>query len=101
MRADKFFAERFGSRSKAAAALKAGLVLRGGKPVPPDGEIREGDLFTFLARKEEFVSGGGYKLARGLDEFGRSVAGLVFADPGASTGGFTDCLLQRGAKSIA
>ena len=100
MRADKFFAERFGSRSKAAAALKEGLVLHGGKPVPPDGEIREGDIFTFLARKEEFVSGGGYKLARGLDEFGRSVAGLVFTDLGASTGGFTDCLLQRGAKKV-
>lgn len=100
MRADKYFAEKFGSRSKAAEALKEGLVLRGGKPLSPDAEVREGDEFTFLSRSEQFVSNGGCKLARGLDVFGKSVQGLVFADLGASTGGFTDCLLQRGAKKV-
>lgn len=100
MRADKFFAEKFGSRNKAAEALKAGLVLRGGRPLSPDDEIREGDIFVFLPREAQFVSNGGYKLARGLDVFGQSVEGLVFADLGASTGGFTDCLLQRGAKKV-
>ena len=100
MRADKFFAPKFGSRTKAADALKGGLVLRGDKPVSPDDEIKEGDLFTFLPREEEYVSNGGYKLARGLDAFSLSVSGKTFADLGASTGGFTDCLLQRGAKRV-
>ena len=78
MRADKFFADKFGSRTKAAEVLKSGLVLRGDKPLSPDDEVREGELFTFLKREEEYVSGGGYKLARGLDAFGQSVEGMVF-----------------------
>lgn len=100
MRADKFFAERFGSRNKAAEALREGLVLRSGKPLSPDAEVHDGDSFSFLSRSAQFVSNGGYKLARGLDAFGQSVEGLTFADLGASTGGFTDCLLQRGAKRV-
>ncbi len=100
MRADKFFAEKFGSRTKAAEALRSGLVLRGDKPLSPDDEVRDNELFTFLEREENYVSGGGYKLARGLDVFGQSVQNLVFADLGASTGGFTDCLLKRGAKHV-
>lgn len=100
MRADKFFAERFGSRTKAAEALKKGLVLRGGRALSPDDEAEEGDLFEFADPGEEFVSNGGYKLARGLDAFGADVAGKVFADLGASTGGFTDCLLCRGAAHV-
>ncbi len=100
MRADKFFTERFGSRAKAAEALKEGLVLRDGRPLSPADEVRAEDGFLFLTRREEFVSNGGYKLARGLDVFGQAVAGLTFADLGASTGGFTDCLLQRGAKRV-
>ncbi len=100
MRADRFFAEKFGSRSKAAEALRAGLVLRGDKPLSPDDEAAEGDPFVFLTREEQFVSNGGYKLSCGLDAFGQAVEGKVFADLGASTGGFTDCLLQRGAKIV-
>ncbi len=100
MRADKFFTDKFGSRTKAAEALKIGLVLRGDKQLSPDDDVREGELFTFLKREEEYVSGGGYKLARGLDVFGQSVQNLVFADLGASTGGFTDCLLKKGAKHV-
>lgn len=100
MRADKFFAARYGSRTKAAQALNCGLVLCGGKALSPKDEVGEGDAFTFLSAAESFVSNGGYKLARGLDCFGQSVEGEVFADLGASTGGFTDCLLQRGARHV-
>lgn len=99
MRADKFFAEKFGSRTKAKDALEKGLVLRAGKPVSPSDSVTEADDFIFLSA-DSFVSGGGKKLARGLDAFGESVEGIVFADLGASTGGFTDCLLKRGAKRV-
>ncbi len=100
MRADKFFSDRFGSRTRAAQALGRGLVLRGGKPLSASDSVCEDDEFLFLEPKESFVSNGGYKLARGLDVFGQEVVGRVFADLGASKGGFTDCLLQRGAALV-
>lgn len=100
MRADKFFAEKFGSRTKAQRALEKGLILRAGKPLSSKDEVREEDVFTFLSEEEEFVSNGGYKLARGFSAFGEIVNGLVVADLGASTGGFCDCLLQRGAQRV-
>ncbi len=100
MRADKFFAERFGSRTKAHDALEGGRVLRGGKPLSPKDEVSEGDIFEFIEAEEKYVSRGGYKLARGLCFFSADVTGKVFADLGASTGGFTDCLLQGGAKRV-
>ncbi len=100
MRADKLFAERFGSRTKAKEALEKGLVLLNGKPVSPKDTVNETDAFIFLSEAETFVSAGGKKLARGLDVFGISVKDGIFADFGASTGGFTDCLLQRGAKRV-
>ena len=100
MRADKFFAEKFGSRTKAQSALQRGLVLRGGVPVSPKDEVTGAESFEFLAEKPRFVSEGGYKLERGLDAFGENVRGQIFADLGASTGGFTDCLLQRGADRV-
>ena len=75
MRADKFFSERFGSRTKAAEALKQGLVLRDGRLLSPDSEVSEGDAFEFLSPVEQFVSNGGYKLARGLDVFQEDVSG--------------------------
>ncbi len=100
MRADKFFAARFGSRTKAAEAIEKGLVLSDGKPVKRDTEIKETSVFTILEAKEHFVSNGGYKLERALKTFDFSCEGGVFADIGASTGGFTDCLLQHGAKRV-
>ncbi len=99
MRADKYFAERFGSRTKAKEALEAGRVLADGKPLSPSDEVGEGRVFTVLDG-EDFVSNGGRKLERGLDVFCADVAGKVFADLGASTGGFTDCLLRRGAERV-
>lgn len=99
MRADKFFADKFGSRTKAKEALARGLVLRDGKPLAPTDEVTAEYSFVFL-EDNGFVSNGGYKLERGLDVFGECVSGRVFADLGASTGGFTDCLLRRGAIKV-
>lgn len=99
MRADKFFAEKFGSRTKAQQALARGLVLCDGKPASPKDDLSGTENFVFLAR-DEFVSLGGEKLERGLSCFHVSVNGAVCADLGTSTGGFCDCLLRRGAKKI-
>ena len=99
MRADKFFAERFGSRTKAKEALAAGRIWRNGKPLSPADEVFESEEYTVLDG-EDFVSNGGRKLERALVTFGEEVAGKIFADLGASTGGFTDCLLRRGAKRV-
>lgn len=100
MRADKFFAEKYGSRTKAAEAIEKGLVLINGKPIKAKTEIKESDVIAFVEAKEQFVSNGGYKLDRALKNFGFDCKGKVFADIGASTGGFTDCLLQYGAKKV-
>ena len=100
MRADSFFAEKFGSRTRAKDALLRGLVLRAGKPLSPSDDVREGEDFTFLDAGELHVSRGANKLACGLDAFGARVEGEVFADLGASTGGFTEVLLSRGARRV-
>lgn len=100
MRADKFFADKYASRTKAAEALSAGLILRGGKALKPSDEVSESDVFEFLPAEESFVSNGGYKLSRALREFSLDVTGKTFADLGASNGGFTDCLLQCGARRV-
>ncbi len=100
MRADKFFSEKFGSRTKAGEAIEKGLVLVNGKVIKPNRDIKDTDEITFVEPKENFVSNGGYKLERAISYFGFDCQGKVFADIGASTGGFTDCLLQRGAKRV-
>ena len=100
MRADKYFAEKYGSRTKAAEAIEKGLVLVNGKPVRTKDEIRGTDAITFVQAEQSFVSNGGYKLARAIETFGFSCKDKVFVDIGASTGGFTDCLLQNGAAKI-
>ncbi len=100
MRADKYLAEKFGSRTKAAEAIERGLVLINGKIIKSKEEIKETDEITFVERTTSFVSNGGYKLARAIETFSLSCKDKIFADIGASTGGFTDCLLQNGAKKI-
>jgi 23S rRNA (cytidine1920-2'-O)/16S rRNA (cytidine1409-2'-O)-methyltransferase len=100
MRADKFFAEKFGSRTKAAEAIEKGLVLVNGKEIKAKTEIKETDVISFVEAEEQFVSNGGYKLDRGLKTFQFDCSGKIFVDIGASTGGFTDCLLQYGAKKV-
>ena len=100
MRADKYFSEKFGSRTKSAEAIEKGLVLVNGKTIKPKDEIKETDRIEFVEAKEQFVSNGGYKLSRAVEQFHLSFVDKVFADIGASTGGFTDCLLQNGAKRV-
>ncbi len=100
MRADKYFADKFGSRTKAAEAIEKGLVLVNGKRIFPKTEMKDSDEITFVRAEEQFVSNGGYKLNRALTAFSFDVSGQTFADIGASTGGFTDCLLQRGAAKV-
>ncbi len=100
MRADKYFSENFGSRTKAAEAIERGLVLINGKTIRPKDEIRETDKIEIVSAEESFVSNGGYKLQRAIKSFSVDCRDKIFADIGASTGGFTDCLLQNGAKKV-
>lgn len=100
MRIDKYFAPRFGSRTKAAQAIERGLVLVNGKVVSPSYEVDESDDFTFLEAEENFVSLGGYKLNKAIKDLNIDVSDKIFADVGASTGGFTDCLFQHGACKV-
>ncbi len=99
MRLDKYLAEKFGSRTKAAEAIAKGAVTVNGKRVNPSFDVTENDEIEFLER-ESFVSNGGYKLAKALKDFNLSVKDKIFADVGASNGGFTDCLLKNGAKKV-
>lgn len=100
MRADKFFADKFGSRTKSAEAIERGLVLVNGKRIKAKDEVRKSDEVTFIQAEVSFVSNGGYKLYRAISVSGFDCTNKVFVDIGASTGGFTDCLLQNGAKKI-
>jgi 23S rRNA (cytidine1920-2'-O)/16S rRNA (cytidine1409-2'-O)-methyltransferase len=88
------------SREKAKRAVMAGQVLVNGQPArkPSDGILSD-DVLT-LAAIDQFVSRGGHKLAHALQFFQLDVTGLSAVDLGASTGGFTDCLLQAGATRI-
>ena len=101
MRIDKFLSEKYGSRTKAAAAIVKGLVKVNGESTEPSYDYKEGiDVLSFTEDAESYVSVGGYKLSKALKEFDFCVNGKIFADIGASTGGFTDCLLQNGAKKV-
>jgi 23S rRNA (cytidine1920-2'-O)/16S rRNA (cytidine1409-2'-O)-methyltransferase len=88
------------SRSKAQALILEGKVRVNGKPHVKAGELVAADTALDIEDDARYVSRGGAKLERALDEFGWSPAGLRALDVGASTGGFTDCLLQRGAASV-
>ena len=88
------------SREQARALILAGEVLVNESVVDKAGALVNEDAAIRLLEKPPFVSRGGIKLARALDQFGLDVTGLVALDVGASTGGFTDCLLQRGARRV-
>jgi len=89
------------TREKAHALILAGLVEGGGRRVDKAGTAIAEDAEIVVSGPEHpYVSRGGIKLAAALDAFGIDPAGLVCADIGASTGGFTDCLLQRGARRV-
>lgn len=101
-RLDSALVERglYESREKAKRAIMAGQVIVNGQAArkPSDG-IKPEDVLA-LAAVEKYVGRGGLKLEHALQEFGLSVAGAQVLDLGASTGGFTDCLLQAGAKRV-
>jgi 23S rRNA (cytidine1920-2'-O)/16S rRNA (cytidine1409-2'-O)-methyltransferase len=103
-RLDAVLAERglFETRSRAAAAVLAGDVRVGGdrRPAEKPGQMVAADVSVEVAEGPRFVSRGGQKLENALDAFGLDPAGRQCLDAGASTGGFTDCLLQRGAQHV-
>jgi len=88
------------SREKARALVMEGVVLADSAGVVKPGTLVREDAELRVQRGSPFVSRGGVKLEAALERFGTSVAGLVAADIGASTGGFTDCLLKRGASRV-
>ena len=114
MRADVFLFRTgaCASRTAAAQAIKSGNAKIDGKTVKRASDEVEADegewdpetLSGYRARvtvpEEKYVGRGGYKLEAALDGFNIDVNGLVCCDIGASTGGFTDCLLQRGARTV-
>ncbi len=101
MRLDKYL-HTFGfveSRSKAKELIERGFVKVGGKVIlKPSFDVSSQDIE--IVEKLKYVSRSGEKLEAALDGFGISVEGSVCLDVGASTGGFTQCLLERGAKLV-
>ncbi|MFW5487698.1 MAG: TlyA family RNA methyltransferase [Desulfovibrio sp.] len=92
------------SREQAKRLIMAGKVFmaRGELPVRVDkpGQQLTPDMLFEIRGVERFVSRGGYKLLTAIEHFELNVAGMVGLDAGASTGGFTDCLLQHGASRV-
>lgn len=103
-RLDTLLAERglFSSRTRAAASVMAGEVTVGqhGRRAARPGEMVAIDAELSVRERAPYVSRGGIKLANALDAFDLAVRGRRALDIGASTGGFTDCLLQRGALEV-
>lgn len=88
------------SREKAQRLIRSGAVRVGGHPQTKPGHLYPADTVLEVEAGERFVSRGGEKLETAFRAFGLDVAGLVAVDVGASTGGFTDCLLQHGARKV-
>lgn len=101
-RADQLLVERglFESRARAQAAIAAGLVTADGRVVRKASEMVAGNAVVTAQAPHPYVSRGGLKLAEALEVFGFDPAGRVCLDVGASTGGFTDLLLKRGAAFV-
>jgi 23S rRNA (cytidine1920-2'-O)/16S rRNA (cytidine1409-2'-O)-methyltransferase len=103
-RLDTLLAERglFPSRSRAAASVMAGEVRLGpgGRRAAKPGELVDVEQQLTVESRPAYVSRGGIKLANALDASGLAIQGRRALDVGASTGGFTDCLLQRGAREV-
>jgi len=89
------------SRERAQSLILAGKVRLGDQPADKPGRMVVEDADVSVAEDPNpYVSRGGLKLAQALKEFGVNPAGLTAVDIGASTGGFTDCLLQKGASKV-
>lgn len=103
MRIDKLLVERglFPSRERAQAMIVAGRVLVNEQKVSKPGtEVSEDANVRILGDDLRYVSRGGLKLERALEHWKIELTGAVCMDVGASTGGFTDCMLQAGAESV-
>lgn len=103
MRLDKLLLERglTTSRERAQALILAGKVLVEGQKIEKAGTaVDDSVAIRLLGEALQYVSRGGLKLERALDHWQINVTGKVCLDVGASTGGFTDCLLQRGAARV-
>ncbi len=89
------------SREKAKVMIMEGLVyVDGVKEDKAGSQFSPECLIEYRGEKPKYVSRGGLKLEKAIDEFGISLEGLICMDIGASTGGFTDCMLQNGAKKV-
>ena len=89
------------SREKAKALIMAGIVYVNNQKVDKAGfELKEGDLLEVRGKTLQYVSRGGLKLEKAMQEFPITLEGKVCMDVGASTGGFTDCMLQNGAVKV-
>ena len=102
MRIDRLLVDRgyIESREKAQRLILAGRVLVDERVIDKPGTLVPGAAEVRVVCEEKYVGRGGYKLEAALDFFGLEVKGLSCLDVGASTGGFTDCLLQRGAAKV-
>jgi 23S rRNA (cytidine1920-2'-O)/16S rRNA (cytidine1409-2'-O)-methyltransferase len=102
VRLDSLLAERglFESRSRAAAAVMAGEIHVASRLASKPSQLVDPGVEVVVAVAPAYVSRGGVKLANALDSLGVPVASRDALDVGASTGGFTDCLLQRGASRV-
>ena len=102
MRLDQALMERgmFESREKAKRAILAGQIrVNDQRASKASDSVREQDTIL-VKERDRYVSRGGHKLEHGLKTFGLKVTGIRAVDLGASTGGFTDCLLQHGAECV-
>jgi len=102
IRIDKLLLDHgyFESRERAQRSILAGQVLVEEIVVDKPGTLVRSNAAVRVIAEEKYVGRGGYKLEAALDHFGINPIGLVCLDVGASTGGFTDCLLQRGAGRV-
>ena len=102
-RLDKYLTDLgyFETKSKAAAAILAGHVKINDEYITKAGfQINPSKEYDIVVKSMPYVSRGGFKLKKALDAFNFNVEGRICFDAGASTGGFTDCLLQNGAKFV-
>src|SRR3984885_9408026 len=102
IRIDKLLVDQgyFNSRERAQRSILAGHILVEEQVVDKPGTLVKAEAAVRVVAEEKYVGRGGYKLEAALDHFDINATGLVCLDVGASTGGFTDCLLQRGAKKV-
>ena len=101
-RVDALLVERgfYETREKARAAIMAGTVFSGDRALSKPGLLLSADAELRITSRPPYASRGGEKLEHALHIFNLDVSGLIAGDFGASTGGFTDCLLQHGAARV-